>query len=99
MSYEEVVIGWQEAKRLVREQRKKVESLRVGIVQPLLDAPTNGKPPFICLSFYEHRTGEERLVPALFVGYVPRPPFVTDLINVCSLYLFYALYHSWASII
>ncbi|KAG0579357.1 hypothetical protein M758_4G093800 [Ceratodon purpureus] len=73
-----------EAKRLVREQRKKVESLRVGIVQPLLDAPTNGKPPFICLSFYEHRTGEERLVPALFVGYVPRPPFVTDLINLTS---------------
>lgn len=73
-----------EAKRLVREQRKVVESLRVAMVQPLLDAPTNGKPPFVCLSYYEHRTGEERLVLALFAGYVPRPTFVSDLINLAG---------------
>ena len=70
---------------MVQEQRKKVESLRVAMVQPLLDAPTNGRPPFICLSFYEHRTGEERLVSALFVEYVPRPPFVSNLVNVSFL--------------
>lgn len=69
----------------MREQRKKVENLRVAMVQPLLNVPTEGKPPFICLSFYEHRTGEERLVPALFVGYVPRPPFVSDLVDVSFL--------------
>lgn len=68
----------------MREQRKVVESLRVAMVQPLLDAPTNGKPPFVCLSYYEHRTGEERLVLALFAGYVPRPTFVSDLINLAG---------------
>nr|PNR55603.1 hypothetical protein PHYPA_006500 [Physcomitrium patens] len=73
-----------EAKRFMREQRREVEQMRVAMVQPLLDAPTDGKPPFICLSFYEHRTGEERRVPALFVGCVPRPPFVSDLVNLAS---------------
>lgn len=66
----------------MKEQRDVVERLRVAMVQPLLDAPSNGKPPFICLSFLEHRTGDERLVPALFVGHVPRPPFVSDLVKV-----------------
>jgi len=54
------------------------------MVQSLLDAPTGGKPPFACLSF-EHLTGEERLVPALFVGDIPRSPFVSDLVNVSFL--------------
>ncbi|KAG0629390.1 hypothetical protein M758_1G100000 [Ceratodon purpureus] len=73
-----------EAKRLMKEQRGIVERLRVAMVQPLLDAPSDGKPPFICLSFLEHRTGDERLVPALFVGHVPRPPFVSDLVKLAS---------------
>lgn len=71
----------------MKEQREMVESLRVAMVQPLLDAPSDGKPPFICLSFSEHRTGDERIVPALFVGHVPRPPFVSDLVKVSSLVL------------
>jgi hypothetical protein len=66
----------------MKVQRGTVERLRVAMVQPLLDAPSDGKPPFICLSFLEHRTGDERLVPALLVGHVPRPPFVSDLVKV-----------------
>lgn len=68
----------------MKSQKQVVERLRVDIVQPLLDAPCDGKPPFICLSFFEHRTGDERLVPALFVGPVPRPPFVSDFVKVTS---------------
>lgn len=68
----------------MKAQRQVVERLRVDMVQPLLDAPCDGKPPFICLSFFEHRTGDERLVPALFVGPVPRPPFVSDFVKVIA---------------
>lgn len=67
---------------MMREQRRELEALRVATVQPLLDEPNEDQPPFISLSFFDHRTGEEKLVPSLFVGSVPCPPFVHDLIAV-----------------
>lgn len=75
----------------MKEQKQVVERLRVAAVQPMLDAPTEGKPPFICLSFSEHRSGDERLVPALFVGSVPCPPFVSDFVKVRSPFLVFWL--------
>lgn len=71
----------------MREQRQQVEALRVAMVQPLLDEGSDSQPPFVCLSYFDHRTGEERFVPALFAGSVPRPPFIADSLLVSYLLL------------
>jgi metal-responsive CopG/Arc/MetJ family transcriptional regulator len=72
--------GVQEAKRMMRELRREVEVLRADMVHPLLENCSDSHPPFICLNYFEQLTGKESLVPALFVGKVPRPSYIDSLV-------------------
>ncbi|CAK9235184.1 unnamed protein product [Sphagnum troendelagicum] len=73
--------GVQEAKRMMRELRREVEVLRADMVDPLLENCSDCHPPFICLNYFEQQTGKESLVPALFVGKVPRPSYIDSLVQ------------------
>lgn len=71
-------LGFKEAvkerKAVLSKMRKELETKRVAALEPLL---MEGQLPYVCICYFDPRTGSECLVTALLVGNVPKPPFIS----------------------
>ncbi|KAL2628546.1 hypothetical protein R1flu_013232 [Riccia fluitans] len=73
LSFKEAV---KERKANLLKMRKELENLRVSAFESLLDEAATTQIPYVCICYFDPRTGSENLITARLVGTVPKPPFI-----------------------